>query len=74
MVKAYEHNAGIIRHFGKHDKKKIEGFIQDFIQDFPFGRGGGGGNGVGETNPSVKQYATGHLPRGRECPTPPLND
>ena len=45
MVKAYEHNAGIIRHFGKHNKKKIEGFIQDFIQDFPFGRGGEWGGG-----------------------------
>ena len=24
MVKAYEHNAGIIRHLGKHNKKKID--------------------------------------------------
>ena len=23
MLKAYEHNAGIIRHLGKHNKKKL---------------------------------------------------
>ena len=46
---------------------------QGFIQDFSFGGEKEGREG-GETNPYVNKYATAHLPRGRECPTPPLNE
>ena len=69
------------------DKKcvgRISHHPQGFIQDFLFGgENCGGGISIYEkegcvmrkrTNPYVNKYATAHLPKGRECPTPPITN